>query len=126
MPVIAHNSFLDMLTRNRDWGIDDAVICNWFRHLGADWFVTPGTFASDIMDELAAKRLLESAIGDLNGLPAMMPNLQGGKDPGGLEQYCRAVGDKDFMLIVANWVDSHPSGLRVAAREFRDAVDALQ
>ena len=47
----------------------------------------------------------------------------GGKHPGDLDTYCKAVGDGDFMLIVANWVDSHPEGLVYAAKEFRDTID---
>jgi len=125
IPVIAHNSFEDMLTRNGAWGIDDAVICHWLRHLGADWFVTPGTFASRAMNAESAKKLIAAAIGEDNDLRSMMPNIQGGKHPGGLADYHQAVGNEDYMLIVANWVDSHPKGMMFAAREFRAAIDAL-
>ena len=122
MPIIAHNSFGDFLTRNRHWGIDETVLCRWVRHLGGDWFVTPGTFAADGFDTAACRRLMEVATGDEHGLPGMMPNIQGGKHPGGLPTYRAAVGDSDFTLIVANWVDSHASGLKAAAREFREAL----
>ena len=123
MPIIAHNSFSDFLTRNRYWGIDDTVLCHWMRHLGGDWFVTPGTFAADNFDIAACRQLMEIAVGEDNGLKGMMPNIQGGKHPGGLPTYRAAVGDNDFMLIVANWVDSHPNGLKAAAREFRAALE---
>lgn len=123
MPVIAHNSFLDMLTRNNTWGIDDAVVCHWLRHLGADWFVTPGTFSSEQMDKDSTKRLIQAAIGEMHGLREMMLNLQGGKHPASLDKYRNTVGDNDFMLIVANWVDNHPQGLKQAAREFRIALE---
>lgn len=123
MPVIAHNSFGDFLTRNREWGIDENVLCRWVRHLGGDWFVTPGTFATDGFDDAACRRLMDVAAGEEHGLNAMMPNIQGGKHPGGLPTYRAAVGDSDFTLIVANWVDSHASGLKAAAREFREALE---
>lgn len=122
MPVIAHNSFGDFLTRNRQWGIDETVLCRWVRHLGGDWFVTPGTFATEGYDAATCRRLMAIAAGEDHGLNAMMPNIQGGKHPGGLPTYRAAAGDNNFTLIVANWVDSHPSGLQAAAREFREAL----
>ena len=122
MPLLAHNSFGDFLTRNPHWGIADAVLCRWARHCGADWFVTPGTFASDHFDARAARELLRIGTGEEHGLRPMMPNLQGGKHPGGLPAYREAVGSDDFTLIVAHWVDNHPAGLKAAAREFRDAL----
>jgi ribulose-bisphosphate carboxylase large chain len=125
MPVIAHNSFGDFLMRNRDWGIDETVLCRWVRHLGGDWFVTPGTFAAEGFDKAACRKLMEIAAGEDHGLGAMMPNIQGGKHPQGLPTYRDAVGDSDFTLIVANWVDSHADGLKAAAREFRKALESL-
>ncbi len=122
MPIIAHNSFSDFLTRNRHWGIDDTVLCRWIRHLGGDWFVTPGTFAADDIDLAASRKLMHIAAGEDHGLKGMMPNIQGGKHPGGLPTYRAAVGSSDFTLIVANWVDSHPEGLQAAARIFREAL----
>ena len=75
------------------------------------------------MDGESSQRLLQAAIGEERGLAPMMPNIQGGKNPEGLASYRAAVGDTDFMLIVAHWVDSHPEGLKNAARIFREAVD---
>lgn len=126
IPVLAHNSFTDILTRNRNWGIDDAVLSHLMRHLGADWFVTPGHFATHRDRTEETRRLMDTAIGFHPGMKSMMPNVQGGKHPGDLSLYERAVGDKDFMLIVANWVDSHDAGLKAAAAEFREAVDAFR
>ncbi len=125
VPVLAHNSFADLLTRNRTWGIDDEVICHWIRHLGGDWFVTPGTFAAAEMDIEKCRSLMSVATRNEGGLRDMMPNLQGGKHPGGLRGYIDAVGDRSFMLIVANWIDSHPDGLLQGAKEFRQALDDL-
>ncbi len=125
MPLLAHNSFADILSRHAAWGIDDAALCHWLRHLGADWFVTPGPFATPGMPAEASRRLIEAATGECGSLQPMMPNLQGGKFPGGLSSYLEAVGDKDFMLIVAHWVDSHRDGLECAARYFREAVDDM-
>jgi ribulose 1,5-bisphosphate carboxylase large subunit-like protein len=123
MPLLAHNSFADLLSRHPSWGVDDAALCQMLRRLGADWFVTPGLFTSPAMNGQAGSRMIAAATGETAGLRAMMPNIQGGKHPGGLPEYRAAVGDDDYMLIVAHWVDSHPEGLQRAARIFREAVD---
>jgi ribulose-bisphosphate carboxylase large chain len=125
MPLLAHNSFADMLSRHTGWGIDDAALYHWLRHLGADWFVTPGSFATPEMPVQASRQLMESATGECGSMRPMMPNLQGGKFPDNLTSYRDAVGNTNFMLIVAHWVDSHRDGLKHAARHFREAVDAL-
>ncbi len=125
LPILAHNSFADLLTRNTNWGLDNAVLCTLVRYFGADWFVTPGIFGSDLIDPLAAKKLMLASRCNSDKLPALMPNIQGGKHPGDLDTYYKAVQHTDFMLIVAHWVDSHPLGLQQAARIFRSAVDRL-
>ncbi|MBT8146682.1 MAG: hypothetical protein KJN90_07495, partial [Gammaproteobacteria bacterium] len=125
VPILAHNSFVDLLTRNTAWGIDDEVICHWLRHLGGDWFVTPGTFAAANMDLEKCRSLMTIATRAEGEIKPMMPNLQGGKHPEGLASYINAVGDRDFMLIVANWIDSHPDGLQQGARIFREALDSF-
>jgi ribulose 1,5-bisphosphate carboxylase large subunit-like protein len=121
--LLAHNTFSDLLTRNSSWGIADAVICDWLRHLGADWFVTPGPFSSPHHPRSLARELLRVASRPLDGIKPIMPILQGGKHPAGLGEYRAAMGGSDFMLIVASWVDGHPDGLAQAARLFRDSVD---
>lgn len=122
-PLLAHNSFSDLLTRHPVWGIADAVLARWLRHLGADWCVTPGCFTTSALPAPDNLALLEAATGAPTALPPMMPIVQGGKRPDGLPAYRAAVGHDAFMLIVAHWVDSHPAGLREAARLFREAVD---
>lgn len=122
MPLLAHNTCGELITRHAAWGIDDAVVCRLMRHLGADWFVTPGPFASGGEEPLASGALLRAATAPEAGLRAMMPIIQGGKHPEGLPDYRRAAGGGDFMLIVASWVDGHPDGLTAAARTFREAL----
>lgn len=124
MPLLAHNSFADLLSRHTTWGIDDVAICHWLRHLGADWFVSPGVFATPAMQLPNSRRLMAAAYGASGSLRPMMPILQGGKFPDNLPSYREAVGSENFMLIVAHWVDSHSDGLERAARHFREAVDA--
>jgi len=62
--------------------------------------------------------------GPCQGYPAMVPVLQGGKNPVDLPSYRAAVGSDDYMLIVASWVDCHPGGVAEGARQFRRALGA--
>lgn len=122
MPIHAHNTLSDLVTRHPDWRIDDCVIYKWYRHLGADLFVTPGDFASQHCDTLGYCDLINSVNLSDNKLLEMMPVIQGGKQPEGLNLYFDSLGTRNFMMVVASWVDAHPSGIVSAAREFRDAI----
>jgi ribulose 1,5-bisphosphate carboxylase large subunit-like protein len=125
IPLLAHNAFADVLTRNLAWGIDDTAVSVMLRHLGADWFVTPGPFGSAGMAAHHAQSILQAATGKSAKLLPMMPIMQGGKHPAGLPDYHESVGGRDFMLIVAHWVDSYPKGLKAAAQKFREAIDSM-
>ena len=114
-PILAHNTFSDLLTRHPRWGIAHDVLEDWMACLGADWYVTTG--------DRGQAGCVES-IGRPPRSPRAMPILQGGKHPQGLPDYRASVGSDDYMLIVASWVDAHPSGLEAGARIFRDAVDS--
>jgi ribulose 1,5-bisphosphate carboxylase large subunit-like protein len=123
VPILAHNTFSDLLTRHGGWGLSDSVLCGWLRQFGADWFVTPGPFGTPHYPFRLAQELIQTARRSQDGVRPIMPILQGGKHPGSLAD-CRAVvGSNDFMLIVASWVDSHPEGLASGARRFREAVE---
>lgn len=117
MPILAHNSGSDLLTRNGDWGIAHPVLCELYAACGGDWVVTSGEYGAH----------------DGAGMPEAwpcgrpqraMPILQGGKSPDGLPRYRRAIGSDDYMLIVAAWVDGHPDGIRAGAQVFRAALEA--
>lgn len=122
LPVLAHNTFGDLLTRHPGWGLRDEVVLGWLRQWGADWTVLPGD-TGDKGPGPASGSWRDALLPDPGGR-ALMPILQGGKRPEGLEGYRSVVGSDDFMLIVASWVDGHPDGLKAAARRFREAVDA--
>jgi ribulose 1,5-bisphosphate carboxylase large subunit-like protein len=115
IPILSHNTFSDLLTRHSRWGIAHDVLDGWLERFGADWYVTSGEHGQ---------------AADQGGAPAplratqAMPILQGGKHPQGLPGYRASIGNDDYMLIVASWVDAHPQGLEAAARVFRTAVDA--
>lgn len=114
-PILAHNTFSDLLVRHPRWGIAHEVFEDWMTCLGADWYVTTG-------DRGQAG---SADTGSRNERPTRaMPILQGGKHPQGLPDYRASVGSDDYMLIVASWVDAHPDGLEAGARIFREAVDA--
>ena len=114
-PLLAHNSFSDLLTRHPRWGIAPPVLEGWVGCLGADWHVTSGTSGQAVNSD-PTERLQPPA--------RTMPILQGGKHPQGLPDYRASVGSDDYMLIVASWVDAYPDGLEAGARVFREAVDA--
>lgn len=124
IPLLAHNTFGDLMTRNSAWGIDDSVVCKILRELGADWIVTPGPFGTDGAANNSSL-FIQAATEESNNLRSLMPILQGGKRPQDLQLYLDSVGSKDFMLIVASWVDGHPEGLIEGAKIFRHAIDNL-
>ena len=117
MPILAHNTFSDLLTRHPHWGIAHPVLSGLYETFGADWIVTSGEYgASDGvgMDDAWPFGRPQRA----------MPILQGGKTPEGLPSFRSAIGSDDYMLIVASWVDGHADGLGAAAGIFRAAIDA--
>ena len=121
MPLLAHNTFSDLLTRHPGWGLRHDVLASWMERFGADWFATTGELGSEA-DALAPTG--HAATGRPGDARGVMPILQGGKHPDGLQDYRAAIGSDDYMLIVASWVDGHPDGLQAAARILRNAVDA--
>jgi ribulose-bisphosphate carboxylase large chain len=125
LPILAHNTLRDLLSRNEHWGIDDAVLCGWLRSVGADCTATPPCFGEPYSDRQLAERFSHAAGPERDDQNPLMLILQGGKCPEDLPMYLEAAGGNDFMLIVASWVDGHPMGLAHGAREFRAAIDAL-
>jgi ribulose 1,5-bisphosphate carboxylase large subunit-like protein len=123
LPLLAHNTGSDLLYRNTHWGIDESVMTDWLRHLGADWWVTPGPSGQDAATDAGLKSVLMAGCGKKSKLAAMMPILQGGKSPAGLPDYRQAVGHENFMLVIASWVDRFPLGLEAGAQAFRQACD---
>lgn len=123
VPVLAHNTFGDLLTRHPGWGLRDEVVLGWLRDWGADWAVLPGD-SGDEGSGPGTQGAWKATLRPEPGAKALMPILQGGKRPEGLAGYRATIGGDDFMLIVASWVDGHPEGLKAAARKFREAVDA--
>ena len=114
-PLLGHNTFSDLLTRHPRWGIAHGVLEGWVARLGADWCATPGERGQGQTIEPGAS---------VDRPTRAMPILQGGKHPQGLPDYRASVGNDDYMLIVASWIDAYPGGLEAGARVFREAVDA--
>ncbi len=127
LPILAHNTCSELLTRNPDWGIHERVWTHWLRHCGADWLVTNGGFGQHLLSNAFEQEVLCAMLEPLeNEFSAVMPILQGGKRPEELTQYRDCCGQVNFMLIAANWLDNHPQGLLYAANYFRNAVSALE
>lgn len=123
MPLLAHNTFGDLMSRHTAWGMDDVVVGKILRQLGADWFVTPGPFGAE-NNEQNSREVIRVTTQSCGQMRSMMPILQGGKRPDDLALYEAAIGSENFMLIVASWVDGHPEGMMKGAEIFREAVEA--
>ncbi|MBP0049728.1 hypothetical protein H9C73_13400 [Marinobacterium sp. AK62] len=124
LPILAHNTGAETLTRHPHWGMAEAVWNTLIRHAGADWLVTSGGFG-ECSPPTPEEQVTLSAMQSPTSSPDSMPILQGGKCPEGLERYTHCVGNDDYMLIVASWVDGHPQGLETAARIFRESLGRL-
>ncbi|OZC01304.1 hypothetical protein BSZ36_17815 [Rubricoccus marinus] len=124
VPILCHNTWSDVLSRHPRFGVSDAALASLHRLSGADLVMAPGPFATQTAPSEAP--FLDAVRGPVEGVRSAMPILAGGKIPEGVAQYLEAVGSPDFMLIVATAVDTHPEGMAVGAREFRDAVEAVR
>lgn len=128
IPILAHNACGELQTRHPHWGMTDVTIGKIFRKLGADWIVTPGPFGEKYSTDHSnneGNKFIAAVTSATLGLKPMMPIIQGGKNPQDLPHYIKAINSKDFMMIVASWVDGHPQGLQEGAKIFRAAVDSL-
>lgn len=119
--ILAHNSCGDATTRAGVWGSNDAVMATLQRAGGADLVVSPGPFATPYQHPGLAQQFLAACRGALGECAAVLPILQGGKQPAELAQYTADVGSTDYMIIAATWLDNHPDGIEAGARAFRDA-----
>lgn len=117
LPILAHGSCSELLTRHPGWGIAPALLNTIFEWYGADIVIAPLGFGDD-------GRPGDWPPHGATGPARALPLLQGGKNPQGLPAYRSAVGSDDFLLNVASWLDVHPDGMLAAAREFRAAIDA--
>ena len=123
--ILSHNSCGDAFTRAGSWGASDAVMAILQRAAGADLVVSPGPFATPYQEAAAAQAFIRSCCDELGSCAPTLPIIQGGKQPGELEQYTKDVGSTDYMIIAATWLDNHPKGMQAGARAFRDAWEEL-
>lgn len=125
LAILAHNTCGDVLSRVPGWGVGSEVVTVLQRAAGADLVVSPGAFATTWQDAAEARSFLSGCRAPYAGWQASMPIIQGGKCPEQLQEYVRACGSVDFMIIAATWVDEHPKGMLAGARAFRDAWEIL-
>lgn len=116
MPILAHPSCSELVTRHPGWGIAPTLLNAIFECYGADMVIAPGGFGDDGIAGEWSQPGAASA-------PRALPLLQGGKQPGRLAAYRRAIGSDDYLLNVASWLDVHQDGVETAARAFRAAID---
>jgi len=124
LPLLAHNTGGELITRNPAWGMTESARAQWMRLWGADLQVTTGDFGHVQPLPPEDREMLEVMHNPCGEMKPTMPILQGGKNPEELSDYRACCDHRDFMLIVASYVDHHPEGVANAARRFRQAVDA--
>lgn len=122
LPILAHNTMGELMTRHPDWKIDETVVHRLWRALGADLLVMSGDSATMHADPQRDHDLIVSMTEPRLAHQAVCPVLQGGKIPAELPLYRQCAGGNDFMLIVASWVDNYEDGLTEGAAAFRDAL----
>lgn len=122
LPILAHNTMGELMTRHPDWKIDETVVNRIWRALGADLIVMSGDSATTYSDPQRDQALVLSMTAPRLAHQAACPVLQGGKIPAELPLYRQCAGGNDFMLIVASWVDNYEAGLVEGAAAFRNAL----
>ena len=125
LPLLAHNSWQDVATRNPRFGVSPAVISRLQRLCGADLVMLPGDFATPNCDREELARCVVACVEPLGSLAPALPILAGGKQAEGLSYYSECIGSTDFMMIVASAVDEHPKGLGEGAAAFRREAERL-
>jgi ribulose 1,5-bisphosphate carboxylase large subunit-like protein len=126
LPIMAHNTGDDMLTRQSRLGVHPALLIKLYRLCGADIVMLPGAAATTWQDDTEIEQCLDACFAPIPGIVTALPVLAGGKSADGLAAYRKLVGSPDFMLIVATALNAHPEGLSEGAAAFRRAWEALQ
>lgn len=124
LPILAHNTVGELLSRNAQWGVAEPVWNTVLRLAGADWLVTSGGYGNELPPVEEERQALEAMRRPLPGVAPTLPILQGGKRPQDMRTYAACCASHDYMLIVASWVDGYRDGLAAGAGVFRAAVDA--
>lgn len=126
LPILSHNSWVDILTRHPRFGVSEYLWIKIQRISGADMIMLPGNFATEWADKNVEKECISSCFSKFGEIKPSFPVLAGGKIPEGLKDYLKRVGSHDFMLIVATAVDSHLEGIEAGARKFREAWEEIE
>jgi ribulose 1,5-bisphosphate carboxylase large subunit-like protein len=123
VPVLAHRVGAGPLVRNRDVGVEGAVLCELTRIAGAD-LVQIGGFGGKLFDtreEVAAN--LAACRRSLAGARIPVPVNGGGVWAGSVPEVVEAAGI-DVMLLVGSGAYEHPEGVEVGALAVRQAIEA--
>ena len=121
LPILAHNSWTDVLTRHPKFGVSEQAFITIQRLAGADMIMLPGNFATDWAEEDVERECISSCRSNLGKIRPSLPVIAGGKTPDRLKGYIERIGSPDFLLIAATAVDTHPEGIEAGARAFREA-----
>ncbi len=126
MPILAHNSYIDVETRHPEFGIAYPLWLKFQRMCGGDLIMAPAKFGTAFMGEKESKEVVDTCLGEFHGFKKSIPIMAGGRHSYELPSYLKIVGSPDFMLIVAAALDDHPQGLTAGARSFRQAWEAIE
>lgn len=118
LPIMAHNTGDDTMTRQPRLGVHPALLIKLYRLLGADIVMLPGSAATCWQDEAEIRQCVRACFDPIAGVKPALPVLAGGKTPECLNEYIELIGTPDFMLIVATALNTHPGGLSAGAAEF--------
>jgi ribulose-bisphosphate carboxylase large chain len=124
VPVLAHRVGAGPIVRNRDVGVDGAVLCELTRIAGAD-LVQIGGFGGklfDTSDEVA--RNLAACRRPLGGSRPPVPVNGGGVWAGSTPTVLAAAGT-DIMLLLGMGAYEHPGGPEAGARSVHQAIEAV-
>jgi len=125
VPIHVHRAMHGAITKNPDHGISMSVIAKIVRMAGGDALhigtYGAGKMHADIDEELKSK---DTLLGDMHGLPKMMPVASGGLHPGLVPELIEMSG-MEVQIQAGGGVSGHPKGVRAGAKALRQAVDAV-
>ncbi|MBS3781000.1 MAG: ribulose 1,5-bisphosphate carboxylase large subunit [Candidatus Thermoplasmatota archaeon] len=125
VPIHVHRAMHGAITKNPHHGISMSVISKIVRMAGGDALhigtYGTGKMHAEVDEELKCK---ETLLGDMHGLPKLMPVASGGLHPGLVPELIKMSG-MEVQIQAGGGVSGHPDGVRSGAKALRQAVDAV-
>ena len=121
VPIMGHPAFLGGYVSSPTGGIDHGVLFgSLFRYAGADTTIFPNHGGRFSFSAAACRRIADSSLEAIDGLPGIFPTPGGGMNRGRVDEMIEFYG-RDVVLLIGG--DLHRGGdLRTNAAAFREAV----